>query len=76
MPPWAGALDSGRIAGAATDVLSMEPPPPDHPLLSAKNCVITPHLAWATLAARRRLMETAAANIRAWMEGKPVNVVN
>lgn len=72
----ARALDSGRIAGAAADVLSMEPPPPDHPLLSARNCVITPHLAWATLAARRRLMEAAAANIRAWMEEKPVNVVN
>lgn len=70
------ALNSGRIAGAAMDVLSTEPPPPDHPLLSAKNCVITPHLAWATLAARKRLMEITVQNIKAWMEGRPVNLVN
>lgn len=72
----AQALNEGRIAGAALDVLSSEPPPAGHPLLSARNCVITPHLAWATLAARKRLVETAIANIRAWVEGKPVNVVN
>lgn len=72
----ARALNEDRIAGAALDVLSSEPPPADHPLLSAKNCVITPHLAWATLAARRRLVETAVGNVRAWVEGKPVNVVN
>jgi len=72
----ARALNEGRIAGAALDVLSSEPPPAGHPLLSARNCVITPHLAWATLAARKRLVETAIANIRAWVEGKPVNVVN
>ncbi|MBN2721012.1 MAG: D-2-hydroxyacid dehydrogenase [Proteobacteria bacterium] len=72
----ARALNEGRIAGAALDVLSSEPPPAGHPLLSARNCVITPHLAWATLAARKRLVETAIANIRAWVEGNPVNVVN
>jgi len=72
----AKALNSGTIAGAAMDVLSTEPPPSDHPLLSAKNCVITPHLAWATLAARQRLIKSAVGNIRAWMDGRPINVVN
>lgn len=72
----ADALNSGRIAGAAMDVLSVEPPPADNPLLSAKNCLITPHIAWATRAARARLMKTAVDNVRAFLAGKPQNVVN
>ena len=72
----AEALNSGRIAGAALDVLSAEPPRADNPLLTAKNCLITPHLAWATRAARSRLMQTAVANVRAFLQGKPQNVVN
>ncbi|HWW02273.1 MAG TPA: D-2-hydroxyacid dehydrogenase [Candidatus Acidoferrum sp.] len=75
-PALAAALNSGRLAGAGLDVLSVEPPPEDNPLLSAKNCFITPHLAWATRAARSRLMQTAVANVRAFLEGKPQNVVN
>jgi glycerate dehydrogenase len=72
----AEALDTGIIAGAAVDVLSSEPPSSDNPLLTARNCVITPHIAWATLAARRRLMKEVVSNVKAWMEGRPVNVVN
>ncbi len=72
----AEALDSGRIAGAGLDVLSVEPPPADNPLLHARNCIITPHLGWATLAARTRLMQAAVENVRAFLNGKPQNVVN
>lgn len=72
----ARALNSGRIGGAALDVLSVEPPPKDHPLFSAQNCIITPHIAWATRAARSRLMDIAVANVRLFMDGKPQNVVN
>lgn len=72
----ATALNAGRIAGAGLDVLSMEPPPADHPLFNAKNCVITPHLAWASVAARRRLLGIVAANLRAFLGGTPVNVVS
>ena len=72
----AAALNSGRLAGAGLDVLSLEPPSADNPLLHAKNCFVTPHLAWATRAARARLMQTAVANVRAFLEGKPQNVVN
>ena len=72
----AEALNKDRIAGAAVDVLSVEPPMPDNPLLTAKNCVITPHHAWATLEARQRLMKTTAENIAAFLSGKPVHVVN
>ena len=72
----ADALNAGRIAGACLDVLAAEPPPADHPLLRAKNCVITPHLAWATRAARLRLMKVAVENVRAFLSGKPQNVVN
>lgn len=70
------ALNSGRIAGAGLDVLSVEPPPANNPLLQAKNCLITPHNAWGTRAARQRLMEIAVENIRAFLKGKPQNVVN
>jgi len=72
----AAALNSGRLAGAGLDVLSSEPPRADNPLLGAKNCLITPHIAWATLAARQRLMRQAVENLRAFAAGKPVNVVS
>jgi len=72
----AAALDAGRIAGAGLDVLTVEPPPAANPLLSAKNCVITPHIAWATRNARVRLIDATAANVRAFAAGKPTNVVN
>jgi glycerate dehydrogenase len=72
----AGALAAGRLAGAAVDVVSVEPIQPDNPLLKAPNCLITPHIAWATEAARRRLMEATVANIEAFLEGRPVNVVD
>jgi glycerate dehydrogenase len=72
----AEALNSGRLAGAGLDVISVEPPPGDNPLLKAKNCIITPHLAWGTRAARSRLMKIAVQNVRAFLEGKPQNVVN
>lgn len=72
----AEALNTGRIAGAAIDVLSVEPPNAGNPLLSAKNCFVTPHIAWATRAARARLMEVAVQNIRDFLAGAPRNVVN
>jgi glycerate dehydrogenase len=72
----ADALNKERIAGAGLDVLSVEPPKADNPLLSAKNCIVTPHIAWATRAARARLMDVAVANIRDFLAGKPRNVVN
>ena len=71
----AEALIAGQIAGAGVDVLSVEPPHEDNPLIKIKNCVITPHIAWATLASRRRLMDTVVGNVRAWISGQPVNVV-
>ncbi len=72
----ADALNNGRLAGAAVDVLSSEPPSPDNPLLRAKNCIVTPHIAWASKEARTRLLDTAVANVRAFLDGHPVNVVN
>ncbi|MCL5278373.1 MAG: D-2-hydroxyacid dehydrogenase [Planctomycetes bacterium] len=74
-PALAEALNAGRIAGAGLDVLCEEPPRADNPLLSARNCYITPHIAWATRSARQRLMEIAMANVRAFLEGNPQNVV-
>jgi len=71
----ADALNSGRIAGAGMDVLAVEPPSADNPLLSAPNCFITPHIAWATRAARERLMDTVVGNFRAFLEGRRQNVV-
>lgn len=72
----AAALNAGRLAGAGVDVLSTEPPAAHNPLLTAKNCCITPHLGWATTAARTRLMRVAVANVRAFLAGQPRNVVN
>ncbi len=72
----ADALNHGRLAGAGLDVLSVEPPPADHPLLTARNCLITPHLGWATGAARNRLMHVAVENVCAFLAGTPRNVVN
>ena len=70
------ALESGRLGGAGLDVLCLEPPGADHPLLRAPRCVITPHVAWASLAARRRLIEATAANVAALLAGAPIHVVN
>ncbi|MFC1541364.1 D-2-hydroxyacid dehydrogenase [Candidatus Latescibacterota bacterium] len=72
----AEALNTGIIAGAGVDVLSTEPPSEDNPLLSAKNCYITPHFAWATQAARKRLMNTLVENVKAFMRNDLMNVVN
>lgn len=74
-PDLADALEKGVIAGAAVDVLSTEPPKADNPLLNAKNIIVTPHIAWATLEARKRLTAIAAGNIRAFLAGKPINTV-
>lgn len=70
------ALRAGTIAGAGLDVLAHEPPRDDNPLLSAPNCIITPHLAWASLAARTRLVGMAAANVASFLAAAPVNVIN
>jgi glycerate dehydrogenase len=74
-PALAHALQEGRIAGAGLDVLSVEPPPPDHPLVLARNCYITPHIAWATREARGRLLSVVIGNIKAFLEGHPQNCV-
>ncbi len=72
----AAALRAGKIAGAGLDVLSVEPPPPDNPLLNAPNCYITPHIAWATKQARQRLLAAVIANLEAYLAGQPQNVVS
>ncbi len=72
----AKALNEEQIAGAATDVLSVEPPSKENPLLTAKNLIITPHIGWATRAARERLMKIATDNLCAFLKGTPQNVVN
>jgi glycerate dehydrogenase len=72
----AEALNAGQIAGAGVDVLAVEPPLPDNPLFMAKNCLITPHISWATRSARARLMDMAVSNVQAFLAGKPQNVVN
>jgi glycerate dehydrogenase len=68
-------LNEGRIAGAAMDVLDVEPPDKNCPLLTAKNCYITPHIAWATIASRERLMSIAVENIKSYLAGNPQNMV-
>jgi len=71
----ADALNEEKIAGAGLDVLSVEPPPVSNPLLTAKNCLITPHIAWASRAARQRLIEATSENVRGFVDGSPQNVV-
>ena len=72
----ADALNSGKLAAAGLDVLKTEPPKNSSPLINAPNCYITPHIAWAPLESRKRLLDVTIANIRAYMNGKPQNVVN
>jgi glycerate dehydrogenase len=74
-PALAKALNEGRIAAAALDVLSAEPAKADNPLLTAKNCLITPHVAWASRESRSRLIDVTASNLKSFLAGKPVNVV-
>jgi glycerate dehydrogenase len=71
----AEALNNGQLAGAAVDVVSREPITPENPLLTAKNCVITPHIAWATREARRRLLNATVANVANFLAGRPSNIV-
>ena len=70
------ALESGKLSGAAIDVLEYEPMKPDCALLGAKNCIITPHIAWAPLETRIRLLDIVVGNIKAFLDGNPINVVN
>ena len=72
----AAALTRGKVAYAAVDVASSEPIAAENPLLHAPNCIITPHISWATKEARERIMQMTADNVRAFMDGKPTNVVN
>ncbi len=75
-PDLAEALQNKVIAGAALDVLSTEPPLAANPLIGLQNCIITPHIAWASFEARKRLMQTTLTNIKAFLSGEPVNIVN
>lgn len=72
----ADALNSGKVYAAGLDVVSTEPIKADNPLLTAKNCIITPHISWAAKEPRQRIMDCAVANAKAYLEGKPINVVN
>lgn len=70
------ALDSGKVRAAGLDVVSAEPILPDNPLLGAKNCILTPHMAWSATEARQRLMDVCVENVKAYMAGQPINVVS
>jgi glycerate dehydrogenase len=72
----ADALNAGKIAGAGLDVLSVEPPAESNPLLAARNCLVTPHIAWATREARARLMDLVVENVASFLAGRPRNVVS
>jgi glycerate dehydrogenase len=72
----AESLNEGKLAGAGVDVLSTEPPKADNPLLTATNCIITPHIAWALIESRLRLLNLVADNISAYTGGNPINVVS
>lgn len=72
----AEALNSGKLGGAAVDVVSAEPIRPDNPLLKAKNCIVTPHVSWAARESRQRIMDATVNNVKAFLAGRPVNVVN
>ena len=71
----AAALNEGRIAGAGLDVLTSEPPGAHNPLIGAKNCIITPHMAWASIEARTRLLHATEDNVRAFLQNNPINRV-
>ncbi len=72
----ADALNSGKIAAAGLDVVYTEPILPDNPLLKAKNCILTPHISWAPKESRQRIMDTTVENVKAYLAGSPINVVN
>ncbi|MBP3710352.1 MAG: D-2-hydroxyacid dehydrogenase [Treponema sp.] len=72
----ADALNSGKVAGAALDVVAVEPIKDNNPLLTAKNCIITPHISWASKESRRRIVEMSEDNVKAYVAGRPINVVN
>ena len=72
----AAALSSGKMAYACMDVLSQEPPPASNPLLTAPNCIVTPHMAWAPIESRKRIQDCTDRSIQAFLEGKPINTVN
>lgn len=72
----AEALNTGKLAGAAMDVVSVEPISAENPLLTAKNCILTPHIAWAPKEARQRIMDMSVENVEAFLKGDPVHVVN
>ena len=72
----ADALNSGKMGAAGLDVVYTEPIRADNPLLKAKNCIITPHISWAPKESRQRIMDCAVSNVKAYLEGAPVNVVN
>ena len=72
----ADALNSGKVYAAGLDVVSTEPISEDNPLLQAKNCIITPHISWASKESRQRLMDVAVENLRSFLSGAPINVVN